>query len=76
MLRYVLPFAIEDRGYGATVVLHLGSMITYVYNLADERQFGCVISRDGGEVGRFGPSVIRWPVRVKDGFSRTEFGTG
>lgn len=47
-LRSVLPFEIEGRGYGAMAFLHDGSLIAYVYNLADERRLDYVISCDGG----------------------------
>jgi hypothetical protein len=46
--RSVPPFEIAGRGYGAMALLHDGSLIAYVYNLADEKRLEYVISRDAG----------------------------
>jgi len=46
--RNVLPFHFDGRGYGALAVLHDGSLIAYVYNIADEKNLDYATSRDGG----------------------------
>ena len=46
--RSILPFDSQGRGYGAMAILHDGSLIAYVYNLADEKHLDYAISGDGG----------------------------
>ena len=46
--RSVLPFDSQGRGYGAMAILHDGSLIAYVYNIADEKHLDYAISGDGG----------------------------
>ena len=46
--RSVLPFAYDGRGYGTMAVLPDGSLIAYVYNIADEKHLDYVTTRDGG----------------------------
>ncbi len=73
--RSVLPFDIEGRGYGAMAILRDGSLIAYVYNLADEKHLDYAISDDGGHTWgvvqtAFMAKKIRNPqmAAFKDGF--------
>ena len=47
--RSILPFEIDGRGYGTMAILVDGSLIAYIYNIADEKHLDYVVSQDGGD---------------------------
>lgn len=47
--RSILPFEVPGRLYGTMAILADGSLIAYIYNIADEKHLEYVISQDGGE---------------------------
>lgn len=74
-LRSTLPFDTEGRGYGAMSFLHDGSLIAYIYNIADEQNLEYAISEDAGRTWTeprtaFFEKQIRNPqmTAFKDGF--------